>query len=69
MSCTRIAPAGASGVGDAVAPGVGLPGGLEDGDDVTSGDAPGVGVTPDGVGVFNPATALPPESETVGVKY
>ena len=64
MSCTRIAPAG-------VGLGVGLPDGLEDGDVVASGDAPGEGVTADGagVGVFNPATGPPPASETAGVKY
>src|SRR5262245_7723113 len=60
VSCTRIAPAGVSGVGL----GVGLPGGLEDGDAVASGVTLGVGVTLGEAGVFNPATALPPELET-----
>src|SRR5215471_17994269 len=72
VSCTRIAPAGSGvglGVGDAVSPGVGLPGGLEDGDAVDSGVALGVGVTLGEAVVFNPATALPPGSETAGVKY
>src|SRR5499427_6718502 len=73
VSCTRIAPAGVSGVGlgvgDAVSPGVGLPGGLEDGDAVASGVALGVGVTLGEAVVFNPATAPPPESGTAGVKY
>src|SRR5262245_32330334 len=65
VSCTRIAPAGVSGVGL----GVGLPGGLEDGDIVASGVALGVGVTLGEAGVFNPATALPPGLETAGLKY
>src|SRR5262245_26914450 len=68
VSCTRIAPAGVSGVGLGVGDAV-APGGLEDGDVVATGVALGVGVTLGEAGVFNPATAFPPGSETAGAKY